>query len=214
MGAKCSRGQWIMVNAMLPTVLDRVHFFWFGPLPDFDTFPEDRLSLWFGGARDAEIAGEFEDVLREADGADLELAALSAAQQVALVVLFDQFPRSIFRGHSRSYAYDESARAAAMTACSGGMSRFKLVERAFLTICLGHSERLADQEAALRYYLDEIAPFAPAGNRFYEGGRIQTQKYLEIIRRFGRFPHRNAILGRESTAEEEQFLAESRIAPF
>ena len=83
-----------------------------------------------------------------------------------------------------------------------------------MTICLGHSERLEDQERALKHYLDDVAPFAPAGNRFLEAGGIQTSKYLDIIKRFGRFPHRNAILGRSTTDEEARFLAENKMAPF
>ncbi len=199
---------------MQPTIFDEVHLFWFGPLPAFDSFNDDRLSLWFGGARDGEIAERFLAALSEAENAALDIAALSPSQQAGLVVLLDQFPRSIFRGQPRSYAFDEKARAVARTASAGGMQRFKLIERAFMGICLGHSEHLADQEFALKHYLDDVAPFAPVENRFYEAGRIQTAKYLDIIKRFGRFPHRNAILGRETTAEEAKFLAANRMAPF
>ena len=199
---------------MQPTLFDEVHRFWFGPIPDFESFNADRLSLWFGGARDGEIAEQFSVVLGEAEHADIDIAALSLSQQAGLVVLFDQVPRSMFRGQPRSYAFDEKARSVVNIATASRMQPFKLIERAFMTICLGHSEQLADQERAMQHYRDDVAPFAPAGNRFYEAGGIQTAKYLEIIRRFGRFPHRNAILGRETTAEEAEFLAENRMAPF
>ncbi|MCW5715537.1 MAG: DUF924 domain-containing protein [Bauldia sp.] len=199
---------------MQPQILDDVHLFWFGPVPDFASFNDDRFSLWFGGGRDAEIAGLFSAALAEADGAAIDVAVLTPSQQTGLVVLLDQFPRSVFRGEARSYSFDEKARGVVKVATAGGMQPFKLVERAFLTICLGHSEHLDDQERALRYYVEDVGPFAPAGNRFYEAGGIQTAKYLDIIRRFGRFPHRNAILGRETSAEEAQFLAENSMAPF
>ena len=193
---------------------DDVHRFWFGPIPDFDSFNDDRLSLWFGGARDAEITARFTSLLDKTEGDAIDAGGLSPSQQVGLVVLLDQLPRSIFRGQPRSYAFDNKARAVVEDATAGSMRQFKLIERAFLTICLGHSERLEDQERAMQHYLDDVAPFAPPGNPFYEAGRVQTAKYLDIIKRFGRFPHRNAILGRATTAEEAQFLAENRMAPF
>lgn len=202
---------------MSPTDLEMVHDFWFGPLPEFNSFNADRLSLWFGGARDSEISERFLfalDALDAAEDPSIDVAVLSLSQQVGLVVLLDQFPRSIFRGQPRSYAYDEAALAAVRIATAGGMQKFKLIERSFLTICLNHSEQLEDQERALKHYVDDILPYAPAGNRFYEAGGIQTAKYLDVIQRFGRFPHRNEILGRVTTAQEATFLAQSTMAPF
>ena len=165
------------------------------------------------GTRDGEIVRQFSSALGEAENAVLDVAALTPSQQVGLVVLLDQFPRSIFRGQARSYAFDEKARAVMKVATLSGMKPFKLLERSFLGICLAHSEHLEDQELGLKHYLDDIAPFAPVGNRFYEAGRIQTAKYLDIIKRFGRFPHRNAILGRDTTAEEAGFLPRTRWRP-
>jgi uncharacterized protein (DUF924 family) len=199
---------------MHPAIFSDIHQFWLGPLPEFQSFNADRLSLWFGGSRDREIADCFSAVLGNAEAATMDVAGLSSAQQVGLVILFDQFPRNIFRGQARSYDFDEKARDLVNLVTEGGMDKFKLIERAFLAICLGHSERLLDQERALEHYRKDISPHAPAGNRFYEAGGIQTAKYLDIIRRFGRFPHRNAILDRKSTVEEERFLTETELAPF
>jgi uncharacterized protein (DUF924 family) len=197
-----------------PTIFNDIREFWLGPLPEFQSFNADRFPLWFEGARDAEIADRFSPVLGNAETAAIDVGRLTPAQQVGLVILFDQFPRNIFRGQPRSYAFDERAREVVDIVTTCGMDEFKLIERAFLVICLGHSERLQDQERALHHYRNDISPYAPAGNRFYEAGRIQTAKYLDIITRFGRFPHRNAILGRSSSAEEERFLAENEMAPF
>ena len=201
-------------SVMQPAFYDDVHQFWFGHLPDFNSFNEDRFSLWFGGTRDGEIVERFATALSRAESDVVDVAALTPSQQVGLVILLDQFPRSIFRGLAKSYAYDERARAAVHIATTEGMRPFKLLERAFLTICLAHSEHLSDQECASRHFRDDIGPFAPPDNRFYEGGRIQTAKYLDIIRNFGRFPHRNPILGRETTAEEAQFLSVNKMPPF
>ena len=199
---------------MNSTDLDQVHQFWFGELPEFSSFPSDRTSLWFGSARDAEISERFLPTLDAAGHDSSDVALLSSPQQVALVVLLDQIPRSIFRGRPQSYAFDERARAAVRVATAESMQKFKLIERAFLTICLAHSEHLADQQLALQHYKQDIQPYAPTDNRFYEAGAIQTAKYLAIIQRFGRFPHRNEILGRNTSAEEAKFLAENSMAPF
>jgi uncharacterized protein (DUF924 family) len=204
------KGIWSVHQA----ILEEIHAFWFGNIPEFDSFNVDRFPLWFGGARDSEIKEKYATTLTEVAGASQEASKLAPKQQVALVVLLDQFPRSIFRGLPMSYQFDEPARAAVNAATVNGMLPFKLVERAFLTICLGHSEDLQDQKRALKYYLDDVAPFAPPNNRFYEAGRIQTAKYLGIIERFGRFPHRNAILGRTTTAEEARYLEQNDVAPF
>jgi uncharacterized protein (DUF924 family) len=198
---------------MQTDILEDVHQFWFGPLFDLQSFNADRFTLWFGGGRDAEIATRFSKVLAEPEVELLDVSALSRQQQVGSVILFDQLPRNIFRGQARSYAFDEKARELVNVITADGMQNFKLVERAFLTICLGHSELLEDQERALWHFQHDILPFAPLDNRFYEAGGIQTAKYLDIIRRFGRFPHRNAILGRATTAKEAQFLAENKMAP-
>ena len=79
---------------------------------------------------------------------------------------------------------------------------------------LGHSESLTDQDAALDLFLRDVAPYAPADNRFYQACRIQSQRYCDIIARFGRFPHRNAVLERATTAEEAAFLADAELVPF
>lgn len=113
-----------------------------------------------------------------------------------------------------SYALDHLARQLACEAIRTGLDRFKLVERAFVILPLGHSESLTDQDHALDLFLRDVAPSAPADNRFYQAGRIQSQKYRDIIARFGRFPHRNAVRGRTTTPEEAAFMADTNLAPF
>ncbi len=192
--------------------LDTVHRFWFGPLADFQAFNADRMALWFAGKADDEIARRFSETLKQAESSTIDALALSRSQQVGLVVLLDQFPRNIFRGQPKSYAFDNRARHVVDTITLGGMDGFKLVERAFLTICLGHSERLDDQIRAMRHFMNDIKPHAPPDNPLYRAGAVRTAQYLDIITRFGRFPHRNGILGRKTTIEEAQFLVETQLA--
>ena len=194
---------------------DKVHAFWFGPLAEFSSFPGDRLPIWFGGGEtvDADIAQRFgEALVSTAD--EPRGAALSPRQEVGRIVLIDQMSRNIHRNRPEAYALDPLAREVAREANKAGLGRFRLVERVFVILPLGHSESLTDQDDALALFLRDVAPYAPADNRFYEASHIQSQKYRDIIARFGRFPQRNSILGRTTTAEETAFLVDAKLAPF
>ena len=116
---------------------------------------------------------------------------------LALVIALDQFPRNMFRGSARTFAADALARAVADRAIARGSDRcFPIAERAFFYMPFEHSENLADQERCLAL--------------IRATGDAELQKWAElhadIIRRFGRFPHRNAVLGRATTPEEQAFL--------
>jgi uncharacterized protein (DUF924 family) len=114
------------------------------------------------------------------------------------VLLLDQFPRNAFRGTPRMYATDAQARAAASAAIDAGHDQaFEDALRQFFYLCFMHSEDLADLDRC-------VALNAAAGGESLR----YAQHHREIVRRFGRFPHRNAVLGRASTPEEERFLAE------
>ncbi|MEQ1516980.1 MAG: DUF924 family protein, partial [Usitatibacteraceae bacterium] len=122
---------------------------------------------------------------------------------LALIVLLDQFPRNMFRGQARAFATDALARDATRHALAAAyVSAMKPVERQFVYLPLEHSESLADQEECLQLMLT-LSVFAETVDL-----HVWAEKHLVIIRRFGRFPHRNAALGRESTAEEIEFLKE------
>jgi uncharacterized protein (DUF924 family) len=112
------------------------------------------------------------------------------------VIVLDQFPRNMFRGAARAFAADALALQAARTIVERGWDRaFSPDERTFAYLPFEHSENLQDQEQSLRLF---------EGNENLEWAR----KHYEIVRRFGRFPHRNAALGRASTPEEIAFLGQ------
>jgi uncharacterized protein (DUF924 family) len=115
----------------------------------------------------------------------------------ALVIVLDQFPRNMFRGTARSFATDTLARAVAERAIAEGFDRkVALPELQFFYLPFEHSEDLADQERA-------VTLMAATG----DADLLKWAKlHADIIRRFGRFPHRNAMLGRTSTPEEQAFL--------
>ncbi len=177
--------------------------FWFGPAGDPDR--ERHREVWFKSteAFDNELRREFlGDCEAAADGG---LAAWEASPEgaLALVLLLDQVPRNIFRDTPRAYVTDAMARAAAERALARGFDRkVPPVWRRFLYMPFHHSENLADQRRSVAL-LDAV----PRSSDRQGSLRRYGHTYLDVIARFGRFPHRNAILGRESTPEEVEFLA-------
>ncbi len=188
--------------------------------------PPDRaaalLDAWFGSADDPErekhreiwfkSTADFDAALRRDFLADYETAAAGALASwealpegaLALVLLLDQIPRNIFRGTPRAYATDAAARAAANRALERGFDQLvPLVWRRFFYMSFHHSENIEDQRRSRALF--EALPRDPDRA---DSLRRYGHPYVEVIDRFGRFPHRNAILGRESTPAELAFLAE------
>jgi uncharacterized protein (DUF924 family) len=145
---------------------------------------------------DAEIRRRFLARHEEAAEGWLSAWALNAEGTLALLLLLDQFPRNMFRGDKRAFATDEKALSIASHGIFNGFdSAFKDM-RTFFYLPFMHSENLSDQEKAIAFY------------RAYdnEDGAKWAELHADIIRRFGRFPHRNAVLGRATTPEEQAFL--------
>jgi uncharacterized protein (DUF924 family) len=115
---------------------------------------------------------------------------------LALVIVFDQFPRNMFRGAARAFATDALARAAARVILERDWDKpMTQSEQLFAYLPFGHSESLADQDLSCELMKD-----------FGEEQLRYALRHREIVQRFGRFPHRNGVLGRESTAAEIEFL--------
>jgi uncharacterized protein (DUF924 family) len=175
--------------------------------------PETVTQFWLeevGGARwyaedaalDAEIRRRFEPAWEMARAGGLEHWRCNGARAFAFVVLTDQFPRNMFRGTERTFATDGHARAMAKQAIARGWDlETPEPERQFFYLPLVHSEGAEDQERAVRLILTRM-PRTGAGNL------LHARAHREVIRRFGRFPSRNAALGRRTSAAEAEFLAE------
>ena len=169
--------------------------------------PKDVLAFWHGAGPDKWFAKDdaFDVACRERFLATYEAAAAGLLSDweatpegtLALVIVLDQFPRNMFRGDARTFATDPLVRAVADRALVRGIDRdMVLSDRQFLYLPFEHSELLSDQERA-------CALFRATG----DGELIKwAELHIEIIRRFGRFPHRNKALGRDSTVEEQVFL--------
>jgi uncharacterized protein (DUF924 family) len=154
---------------------------------------------WFkkNAAFDDDIRLRFLETYEAAAAGRLSAWEETAAGAFALVIVLDQFPRNMFRGDARSFAADPLARAVAERALARGFDRgLPDSDQQFFYLPFEHSEQLADQERC-------CALFRAAGN----ADKLKwAELHADIIRRFGRFPHRNAVLDRVTTAEEQAFL--------
>jgi uncharacterized protein (DUF924 family) len=193
-------------------ILDQVHRYWFGepakPVP-----AAELIERWFRPTAeiDAYIHTAYAPHLDAARAFTWDLPRLTREQQVALVVLLDQFPRQVFRERPEAFAYDAKAlEVAERLTRDGGWRRFLPLERTFVLLPFEHSESVADQDFAVMLFAEAVQA-APA--EAVEGARAALDfatKHRDIIRRFGRFPHRNSVLGRASTPEEIEFLKSGR----
>jgi uncharacterized protein (DUF924 family) len=196
-------------NELRPVLRD-IHLYWFGPLPTPAARNAEKAETWFkpSDAVDAHIRETYGRFIAGAAAIHWDLDALSREEQVALVVLLDQFPRNIFRQSGEAFAYDAKSLAIADRLLEEGLDRFYLVEQGFICLPFEHSEDVADQDRSLLLFA-EMAVIAPEDwkERRRNGLDIAT-RHRDLIRKFGRFPHRNEMLGRETTEEEAKFMAE------
>src|SRR5262245_6169788 len=175
--------------------------------------PMDVLAFWRAAgpdkwyaqdaAFDSEIAARFSALWQEAAAGKLSIWEETPEGALALTIVLDQFPRNVFRGDARAFATDPLARAVAHRAIVRGFDQaVPQAERTFFYLPFEHSEDLADQERA-------VALFRATG----DADLVKwAELHADIIRRFGRFPHRNAVLGRVTTSEEQTFLSAAGFA--
>ena len=167
--------------------------------------PDDVLTFWFAAGQrrrwyaaeeafDAEIQRRFLPTYEAACLGDLDAWRDDAKSLLALIIVLDQFPRNMFRGSARAFASDAQARRSTKEGIARGFNRAMRsgVRRDFFYMPLMHSEALEDH--------DLLLGCGHGDNRY-------AREHREIIARFGRYPHRNAALGRVSTAEEAAYLA-------
>jgi uncharacterized protein (DUF924 family) len=176
---------------------DDILRFWFGPPPHAarpewfrkDPAFDEAIRARFGAAIEAALGGAYRDWAATPQGA------------LARVILLDQFTRNAFRDAPRAFAGDGDALATAEAAVAAGFDRaLDRFERTFLYLPFEHAEDAAAQERSLALFGALAAETGEPGNLEW------AEKHAAIIRRFGRYPHRNAVLGRASTPEEAAFL--------
>lgn len=184
------------------TAVNDIHEFWFGPLDKTGMPGPEQQKMWFNASdeTDASLRQRFAPLVTAALVEELDDWASDDAGLIALVLLLDQFTRNIHRGAPLAFAGDPQALALSREAIAAGRDqRLPAIHRVFLYLPLEHSEDIAVQEECVSLFArlerdtgsQQVADFS----RYAVAHRA-------VIARFGRFPHRNAILGRESTAAE------------
>jgi uncharacterized protein (DUF924 family) len=172
-----------------------------------ETTPADILAFWRDAGRDrwyrrddafdTQVRARYLELWRKAAAGGLSSWEASDDGALALTIVLDQFPRNMFRGDAQTHASEALARDVAIRAIDRGVDvRIEPALREFLYLPLEHSEQLSDQLRCV----DLFRGTANTENLEY------AEQHADIIRRFGRFPHRNRILGRETTPEEQAFL--------
>ena len=189
--------------------------YWFGADPLAPDQRLQRMRLWFGGdeppeiraLRDETIATRFGPLARAAAEGQLDAWVSSPHRLLALVLLLDQFPRNIHRGTAEAFAQDERALELVMAGLqTAADATLTPIQRVFFYMPLQHAESPDVQDEAVAAF-QRLAVEAPPEHRALFQNCLQfAQLHQRIVARFGRFPHRNAILGRQSSPAEEAFL--------
>ena len=183
--------------------------FWIGPAADDAIESSNRSRLWYASSIEADdlIADKFRLLLSQAEAGELDDWTENARGSLALVVLLDQFTRNIYRGKPDAFRNDNKALKAASHATDLGQDlTLSLLERAFMYHPFEHSEILVDPERSVELFghLELTAPEAwqKQMRSFADYARIHN----DVIKTFGRFPHRNAVLGRDNSSAEKRYL--------
>lgn len=191
------------------TVLD----FWFGDAIAGGDALDVAFGRWFGGGKafDREVETRFGELVERALTGDLREWEDAIRSRLALILLLDQFPRNIHRGTARAFAGDERAlRLARHSVANGDDRALAPLERVFLLMPFQHAEDLDAQREGVALFAALAEESLPDEQRkLLESSRDYAVKHCRIIERFGRFPYRNAVLGRPDTDDEREWLADS-----
>lgn len=188
--------------------------FWFADAAAGAETLERRMNVWFGlgagsqKAFDESCRREFSEDVESALRGELDAWAGTPSGRLTLILLLDQFPRNLYRGTPRAFAGDAKARALVVEGRKNGADRaLSLIERLFFYLPLEHAEDLDAQSQSVEGF-QRLVREAPPHLRDWAASLVPyAEQHRDIIVRFGRFPHRNAALGRESTPVEREYLA-------
>lgn len=188
---------------------DSIYAFWFGAEADDALVAQQKNRLWWSKntGTDLTIAKRFSSCTAAAGRGQLD--SWSATQQgwLVLILLLDQFPRNMYRGLPKSFSFDACALRWSLQGLDEGIDQqLRPIERVFFYLPLEHAESLAHQERAVQLF-EQLHAEVPLQHKDVFAGFLQfAMRHRDIIARFGRFPHRNAILERACTDEERAFL--------
>jgi len=187
--------------------------FWFGRLPLSPEGLDRRLRFWFAGGtqqqqqRDAHIRDRFGGLLERAAAGELAAWADGPRRRLSLIILLDQFPRHIYRGEVRAFAFDAQALSLTLSGMqSAADAALDVAERIFFYMPLQHAESREVQDESVAAYRRLLGEAPQELRRAFAAALRSAENHRSIIERFGRFPHRNRVLARVSTAEETRWL--------
>jgi uncharacterized protein (DUF924 family) len=188
---------------------ENVLAFWFGPPGSAAEVTERKSKLWFGKSpeNDLAVGDRFSSALLAATAGQLDHWTRTPRGRLALVIVLDQFPHHIHRDQPQAFATDPQALTQCLAALTVGEDRqLAPIERVFLYLPLEHAESLDLQDRAVSLY-GKLAHEAATDERaLFDNFLDYARRHRDVVGRFGRFPHRNAILGRASTPDELEFL--------
>jgi uncharacterized protein (DUF924 family) len=209
------------------TTADELLQYWFGTLDDTTTLDREaepfstHFARWYGKRPkiDAEIRARFEGSLihvsSDRSSWDETVRRWSDHPRglLALTILLDQLPRNMYRGTARMYAFDTLGLLVSERARTEmEIDTLPLTQQMFLAVPLMHVEDLVSQQRMLSYFkglLTQARQKSPNNVGFYQFALQYAQRHVDVVATYGRFPHRNELLGRPSTAEEQEFLRNS-----
>ena len=183
--------------------------YWFGAPGTAREIAERQSQLWFGkqSEKDREISERFTPTFIAAITGSLDDWATTPRGRLALVIVLDQFPHHIHRDTPDAFAQDAKALALSLAALATGEDKsLALIERVFLYLPLEHAESIAMQDLSVAQYQQLVDEASAAERALFANFLGYAHKHRDVVLRFGRFPHRNDILGRPSTADEIAFL--------
>lgn len=189
--------------------------FWFGRGPWDKARLDERSRFWFGGGdgpaavaeRDALIRAQLEPMLERASRGEFAAWAASPKRRLALILLFDQVPRNAYRGSAAAFAFDREALALSVEGLQlAADAALDPLERLFFYLPLEHAESMEAQDAAVASFERLVTEAPPGLKPFCEYTLKFAHQHREIVAKFGRFPHRNQVLGRQSTPDELAWL--------
>lgn len=185
--------------------------YWFGADSDDAAVVKQKSALWWSKSReiDEDIRQRFESWMMKASAGELSQWQSTPSGLLALILLTDQFPRNVYRDSPRAFAQDSKALACCLEGLDVGCDiELRPIERVFFYLPLEHAESLECQNRSVALFR-RLAQSVPSEQKpVFQEYLDYAVRHRDVIARFGRFPHRNRILGRETTTEETTFLAE------
>ncbi len=193
------------------TRIEEILSFWFGEIDADGLAKQEQVKRWFRTSTETDklIRERFESDLQKAIQGQLTSWEQYPRGRLALIVLLDQFSRNIYRGTAQAFAQDELA----LSLCLQGIDighdlALRPIERTFYYLPMEHTENLEIQDKCVQHYEQLVTSVPPATAKKLQSSLDYVISHRHIIARFGRFPHRNKLLGRASTAAEREYLSQ------